>query len=372
MACPAGEFDISGGCTATRGAARKEANAMSDNKKLAEVCQMARQFVDDVSHEFRTPLTVIQGYCNAMSDGLAGPATDRQKEYLDIVMDRTRDLAQMIDDLQDGSKLRIGTMRMDRRAHDIESIMAPVRAVLDAKASANRVRLVERIDAGLPQVFADAVIASRVILSLVGNAIKVSPEGSEVTISASQRKNGDVEIAITDHGAGIFEQFEQTSEIQRSGMKGFGLGLGVARELVALNLGTIHVRSRSGSGSTFWFTLPAMDWEHILSRFFQQRAAGGDSAQWIALLRVAAAGDEGGERRSQVICGTDPRDLVLPAGDGSLLVLGLCDDPTQWASRLHGQIELEQELIGSWRNPVERDAARSAIQDLLQEAVAYA
>jgi signal transduction histidine kinase len=363
----------------------KLSTKVSENEQLTELCQTAERFVDDVSHEFRTPLTVIQGYCAALSDGLAGPVSPQQQEFLHIVLDRTRDLAQMVDDLLDSSKLRAGSLRVDRQEHDVESILALVRVTLEAKAVANRVCFREQIEPGLPHVFADAEKAGRVILNLVINAIKFSPEGAEVTLSVRAGESGDIQFSVSDHGPGIaaenlsliFERFKQVGDQRRFSTNGFGLGLSIVKELVALNLGNIDVRSEVGKGSTFSFTLPIMDRQSILSRFIENNAPEIDSENSISILRVVPKRGVPDDIRSLIVCSSCPRDLVLEiADDGSFLVLGLSSDPVKWVQRLRqpgghqGQesIEFDLETIGSWRYPAELETARAVILENLQEA----
>jgi signal transduction histidine kinase len=363
----------------------KLSTKVSENEQLTELCETAERFVDDVSHEFRTPLTVIQGYCAALNDGLAGPVNSQQQEFLHIVLDRTRDLAQMVDDLLDSSKLRAGSLRVDRREHDVESILAPVRVTLDAKAMANRVRFHEEIEPGLPHVFADAEKAGRVILNLVINAIKFSPEGGDVTLSVRAGESGDIQFSVSDHGPGIaaenlsliFERFKQVGDQRRCSTNGFGLGLSIVKELVALNLGSIDVHSKVGKGSTFSFTLPIMDRQSILSRFIENNAPEIDSENSISILRVVPKRGIPEDIRSLIVCTSCPRDLVFEiADDGSFLVLGLSSDPVKWVQRLRqpgtypGQeaIEFDLETIGSWAYPAELEAARAVILENLQEA----
>jgi len=106
-------------------------------RRLAELNEMANRFVDNVSHEFRTPLTVIKGYSEVIETGLAGPVNDQQREFLRTVLDRTRDLAQMVDDLLDTSRLRAGHLRVDRRPTRINRILTTLRTTIQAKAQAN-------------------------------------------------------------------------------------------------------------------------------------------------------------------------------------------------------------------------------------------
>jgi PAS domain S-box-containing protein len=147
------------------------------NIKYAELYKTAQRFVEDVSHEFRTPLTVVKGYAEAIADGLAGPITGEQKEFLGYVSDRTRDLAQMVDDLLDSSKLRAGTMRIDRKPHRIEDILAHARLMIVSKAAANQITVVEDFASDLPEIYADAEKAGRVLVNFAVNEIKFSPTG---------------------------------------------------------------------------------------------------------------------------------------------------------------------------------------------------
>ena len=246
------------------------------NARYAELYKTAQRFVEDVSHEFRTPLTVVKGYAEAMADGLAGPITGEQKEFLGYVSDRTRNLAQMVDDLLDSSKLRAGTMRIDRKRHRVEEIIAHARMMIVAKAAANQIELIEDLDADLPDVYADAEKSGRVLVNFAVNAIKFSPPGGRITLWARHTAEGGAEIGVTDQGPGIsledqnllFERFRQVGDTQNSSAKGFGLGLNIARDLVALNLGQIRVVSSPGQGSTFSFTLPPDEPPKILQRIY--------------------------------------------------------------------------------------------------------
>ncbi|HTW93856.1 MAG TPA: hybrid sensor histidine kinase/response regulator, partial [Tepidisphaeraceae bacterium] len=294
------------------------------NEKLAELYDNAQRFVDNVSHEFRTPLTVIKGYAEAMAEGMAGPVSTEQCEFLGFIIDRTRDLAQMVDDLLDSSKLRAGTLRIDRRAVEVEHIISEVRPMLHRTAAANKIQLVERIDDPLPLVFADAEKAARTIVNLVVNAIKFSREATQVKLWARKHRDGGVEIGVSDHGPGIapeelnliFERFKQVGDPHRSSTKGFGLGLNIAKEMVALNLGEMRVTSRVGKGSTFSFTLPPNDPAIVLRRHLDYMSKVG-AGNTMTILRV---GFEPGqpisdEVRSFVASSVSPLDLILD-GDG--------------------------------------------------------
>jgi signal transduction histidine kinase len=365
-----------------------------NNHRLADLYSTAQRFVDNVSHEFRTPLTVIKGYSQAMAEGMAGPVSEQQAEFLGFIVDRTRELAQMVEDLLDSSKLRAGTLRVDRRQACVHDIVAKVRPMLQRMATARNVRISERLDDGLPEVFADAEKAGRVIINLVVNAIKFSPENSEVTLWGRPASDGGVQVGVSDQGPGIapenlaviFQRFKQVGNAPKSSTDGIGLGLNIAEELVALNLGVIDVASEPGKGSTFSFTLPPNDPAEVMRRHLDYLSITA-SLTSLAAIRVSCGLEGGidGELRGFIASAINPLDLILDTLDhNSLLIVGASADPERFSERLRAAMEsvcgrfggpgpteaLQVEHVGTWHYPAEEDkAVERILQELSQEAV---
>ncbi len=133
----------------------KSANTMLEQKndRLAELYDLAQQFVENVSHEFRTPLTVIREFTSIIRDGLDGPVTPKQVEHLEKVLHRTDDLALMVDDMLDISKLEAGLLGVWRRPCRVAELIDNVRGVLKGRADSKRITLATSADDNLPQSF---------------------------------------------------------------------------------------------------------------------------------------------------------------------------------------------------------------------------
>jgi signal transduction histidine kinase len=359
------------------------------NAQLSEFYQTAQRFVEDVSHEFRTPLTVIKGYAEAIADGLAGPITAQQKEFLGYVSDRTRDLAQMVDDLLDSSKLRAGTMRIDRKRHRAQKIVAHARMMIMAKAAANEIEVVEDIDADLPEVYGDAEKSGRVLVNFAVNAIKFSPSGGRITLWARRTAEGGAEIGVTDQGPGIslenqhllFERFRQVGDSQNGSAKGFGLGLNIARDLVALNLGQIRLVSSPGQGSTFSFTLPPNDPRIVLEGYMNYLRLLPKRVGTIGILSVECQSPHGmnDNIRDLLTATLQPTDLVLDGPrECSFLLVGYTDDLCGWVKRMRkaaakfaSQLDpsntrdpIHIDVLGDWPWPA---AERQAMAGMMAE-----
>lgn len=315
------------------------------NAKLRELTKTAHRFVDNVAHDFRTPLTVIKEFSSIIADGLGGPVTQQQTEYLEFITTATRDLAQMVDDFLDSSKLRARVLRVDRQRATVDQILASVRSMLRTRAAAKKIRLVEKVPADLPPVFADAEKAARVIVNLVVNAIKFSHAGGDITMWAAARPSGDVEFGVSDFGPGlstedlavIFERFKQVGDVQRASTKGFGLGLNIAKELVWLNLGKVHVESRQGHGSTFSFTLPLCGDAIILERYFERLTELDQPPTQMVVLQVKPTRPDADleEVRGFLASVCYSMDLILKAVNGeSILAIGSTTEPEGWIGRL--------------------------------------
>jgi signal transduction histidine kinase len=265
----------------------------SKNKRLSELYDTAQQFVDNVSHEFRTPLTVIREFTSIVRDGYDGPVTPKQIEHLDKVLHRSDDLALMVDDMLDISKLEAGLLGVWRRPCCVEEMVKNVTGLLRARATSKKISLAAEYSQDLPQVYCDEEKAQRVLINLAVNAVKFTPEGGRVIIGATLSDDGsEVVVSVTDSGPGIcqsnldviFERFKQVETNLRSSTKGFGLGLNIAKELVQLNLGQICVESQIGAGSTFSYTLPKNEPSIIFDRYLRRRTAQAGELPWVTLL----------------------------------------------------------------------------------------
>ncbi len=328
----------------------------SKNKRLTELTDTAHRFVDNVAHEFRTPLTVIKEFASIIRDGLGGPVTPDQEGFLDYIDAATRDLSQMVDDFLDTSKLRANRLRVDRKQHCVGELFDQVRQTALTRAMTKSVHIEEVIAEDLPPIFCDLEKAGRALLNLVTNAIKFSPEGStvrleaavcEATLCRGAGTAGDLRISVTDKGPGlsiddiavIGERFEQGKPTRhKKAGKGFGLGLHIAKELARLNLGQMDIDSELGAGSTFSFTLPTWNPRHVVRRYGEVMRSGDDSQTYdICMMELTAVGQD--------ICADTIReflasvgysmDLALPdAKANSVLLLGSCEQPERWAEKL--------------------------------------
>ncbi|MEX0611804.1 MAG: response regulator [Pirellulales bacterium] len=270
------------------------------NQRLSELYDTAQQFVDNVSHEFRTPLTVIREFTSIVRDGCDGPVTPKQIEHLDKVLHRTDDLALMVDDMLDISKLEAGLLGVWRRACRVTDLVATVTGLLRKRAESKKIWLSTQLAHDLPLVFCDEEKAQRVLMNLAVNAIKFTPEGGRVDIWVRPAENGsEIVIGVSDSGSGIspqnleiiFERFQQLETNLRASTKGFGLGLNIAKELVSLNLGQMQVESAVGKGSTFSFTLPCNDSMVVFEQYVRRVSALTDSQCTFSFLTVSIHSD---------------------------------------------------------------------------------
>jgi signal transduction histidine kinase len=179
------------------------------------------------------------------------------------INDEVKRLARMITEYLDITRLESGATPMRLSPVRAESLVERILILLDPAASARHIALVRRFDAGLPAILADTDLLSRAIENLVSNAIKYSPDGTAVTVSA--RTEGDLLlIEVADQGYGIppadlervFEKFYRVPRVQDAGTPGTGLGLSLVREIAELHRGSIAVRSEVNQGSTFTLRIP--------------------------------------------------------------------------------------------------------------------
>ena len=247
------------------------------NEELRRVNQMKSDLISTVSHELRTPLATIKEFTGIVSDQIAGPVTQAQREYLAIIKVNIDRLARIIDDLLDMAKIEAGRIVLNRDLLGVAPLVSQVVQSMQPLADNKRITLEAHVPENLPGVFADADKIMQVLTNLVSNAIKFTPGMGRVTISVLEQAN-DVLFSVADTGPGIaledqpklFEKFQQVRPtVGADGSKGTGLGLAISKRLVELHGGRIGLTSSPGQGSTFSFILPKYHMEEIFHECFR-------------------------------------------------------------------------------------------------------
>ncbi|HEX8394775.1 MAG TPA: ATP-binding protein [Longimicrobium sp.] len=273
-----------------------------DVTERREVERMKDEFVSVVSHELRTPLTSIRGSLGLLAAGKLGEVPEKGRRMLDIAVQNTDRLVRLINDILDIERIESGRVTMEVRQTDAAELAhqaVEVMAAMAEKAGISLFAWAER----LPLV-ADPDRILQVLTNLVSNAVKFSPPGGEVTVTAEPRE-GEILFRVTDHGRGIpqdrreaiFERFQQVDSSDAREKGGTGLGLAICRSIVNQHGGRIWVESEMGKGSTFSFTLPG------------QTSPPGQSAP-PAPPAEAPPEEERGEGPLILVCDDDPAFLA--------------------------------------------------------------
>lgn len=226
--------------------------------------QMKNEFVSTVSHELRTPLTSIAGSLGLINGEALGPVPNAMREMLSIAQSNSQRLRQLIDDLLDMDKLLAGKMSFIPQQLDIDSFLAECVTSHQGFARQHDVQLTYT-GGPVAQITADPMRLQQVLSNLLSNALKFSPAGSQVLLSA-QELGGQIRILVVDQGPGVpaefvdrlFEKFSQADASDRRQKGGTGLGLAISKELIERMGGCIGFYPRPGGGSVFWVELPAL------------------------------------------------------------------------------------------------------------------
>jgi signal transduction histidine kinase/CheY-like chemotaxis protein len=228
-----------------------------------EVMEMKNEFVSTVSHELRTPLTSIKGYIDLILDGDAGEINEITREFLGIVKENSDRLVELINDMLDISRIESGRIVLKVEPLDMAELAAAGADTFAAVAEQTGHRIVLDVPSDLPRAAGDRQRAGQVLINFMSNAIKYSPAGGTVTVSA-RADDGFVTVSISDEGIGIsesdqarlFTKFYRVDSSLTREIGGTGLGLSICKSIIELLGGTVGVRSAAGTGSTFFFTLP--------------------------------------------------------------------------------------------------------------------
>ncbi|HVT88552.1 MAG TPA: ATP-binding protein [Tepidisphaeraceae bacterium] len=363
------------------------------NKRLKELTDTAHQFVDDVAHDLRTPLTVIHQYASIVVDGISGPVNDAQRGHLELITDAAHELAEMVDDFLDSSKLRAGALFMDRKSHTVRELFESVEPMLAARADAKQIKIDCAIDDPIPPFFGDLSKICRIVLNLGINAIKVTPPGTPLHLWAKSTESGDVQIGVTDEGPGlsaeslnlIFQRFKQLESAQTPGAKGFGLGLSIVKQLTQINLGRVEVKSAPDNGSTFAVTFPADKLRNIVTSYLRTISTL-DKQDDIRVLRATSLTPNvpAEELRRLISTFCYPMDIVLANPEQATVhVIGASRDVESWIAKLRSEISnfrrdagappinLEIKLAASWPWDADDSKLLSRLMELVKPELSH-
>jgi signal transduction histidine kinase len=236
--------------------------------------QMKDQFLSHVSHELRSPLTAIHQYVTILLDNLAGDLKPEQRECLEVALRNVDQLGAMIGDLLEATRADTGKLTVEPRVVSVGQLITDVLNTLKRSAATKGIQLTAEICENLPPIYADADRVRQILINLIDNGIKFTPESGRVTLRARvcDEDAGFLCLDVTDNGCGIspqstekiFERFHQEPNAIEMSRKGLGLGLYLCQELVSRHGGRIWVESQLGHGSTFSFTLPVFSLPSLL------------------------------------------------------------------------------------------------------------
>jgi signal transduction histidine kinase len=258
--------------------------------------QFKDEFLSHVSHELRSPLTAIHQFVTILLDGLGGAPTPEQRQYLDIALRNVKQLDSMINDLLDVTRVQTGKLTVEPQYASASDAIAYVVSTLSGIAKIKGVSLDFEIEHALPTVCADPTRIRQILVVLVDNAIKFTPSGGVVKVTARTSDDDPnlVVLEVSDSGCGfspelterIFDRLFQAPDPAWAGRKGLGLGLYICKELATLHGGQIWAKSAPGQGAVFSFTLPVFSLSKLIAPALLREIRG----DWSITLVIAELG----------------------------------------------------------------------------------
>ena len=281
---------------------------VTERRKLVTVMEEARQerarvqerLLSHVSHELRTPLTAIYLFTTNVLDGLLGDLNSEQHGHLSLAVDNVKQLKSMVSDLLDITRVETNKLTVELQQVLLAKLLADVLNTCKTNASSKKISLHSNVAFDLPFVWADPARLRQILINLIDNGIKFTPEGGTVTVESRPfaEDNKFLCISVSDTGCGIspenyemvFERLAQVKNGTQAGRSGLGLGLFISRDLVSRQGGRIWVESQLGRGSTFYLTLPVFSLARLCAHVF---TAANLEAGFVTLIAVDVVWVEG-------------------------------------------------------------------------------
>ncbi|RNC91786.1 MAG: sensor histidine kinase [Allomuricauda sp.] len=234
---------------------------LSDIEKIKSLEGLRRELIANISHDLRTPLSIIQGYIETLQMKDSKLTAQQREEYLNTINKSCDRLSKLIAQLFEYSKLEANQIEPQKEPFLIADLANDIRRNYEVLAKHKQIKLSLEMEKGIPLVFADISLVERAIQNLMDNALKFTPEGGEVIVKINAHDE-HVEIAVKDSGPGIntanqaliFERYRQTKTGEQK--EGAGLGLAIVKKIIELHNSSIKVLSKPNEGATFSFSLP--------------------------------------------------------------------------------------------------------------------
>jgi signal transduction histidine kinase len=231
--------------------------------ELEQASALKSQFLANMSHEFRTPLNAILGYTSMLQQGVAGPVEGPVKRHLARVASNGQHLLSIINEILDISRIEAGRMPLQVSKFKVPDLIGEVLAELEPIVRRSKLDMTTDVPKDLKPVYSDRQKVKQILLNLLGNAIKFTPQGGVAISARAQQGSRSVSISVADTGIGIapedhsriFEDFKQLDNSPTRAYGGTGLGLSICKRLADIIGGEISLKSQLGKGSTFTLTL---------------------------------------------------------------------------------------------------------------------
>jgi two-component system phosphate regulon sensor histidine kinase PhoR len=235
---------------------------LHDITELRRLERVRRDFVANVSHEFKTPLTAIQGFAETLLNGALDDTANRNR-FVEIIREHAWRLARLTDDLLKLSRIEAGRLELEMRAIRVEGLVSSCVETARLKASTKSIEIRVDLPVSIPAVRGDGAQLAEVLQNLLDNAVLYTPSGGTIDVKAGT-EGKEVVFTVLDTGIGIpesdleriFERFYRVDSARSREAGGTGLGLAIARHIVDAHSGRIWVESAVGQGSRFHFTVP--------------------------------------------------------------------------------------------------------------------
>ena len=233
---------------------------LTDITHYKRVDRMRTQFVATVSHEFRNPLTSIIMASELLLDMKQCEYSEDAKLLLNALRDDGRRLIRLVNNLLELAKLEEGQITLKMESLNVGEMIVAATGPLQVQLNEKEIDLIQHIPKNLPEVYVDPTKATWILTNLLGNALRYTPRGGKISVSASKKFNR-VYISVKDTGQGISSEyhekiFQKFTQLKGNNTGGAGLGLAIAKEIVEAHGGRIWVDSRINEGTRFTFTLP--------------------------------------------------------------------------------------------------------------------